>query len=327
MFLLFLFPTLALSYNSIWTWNNMNTIPQQRNYYNQPEIPSACSNGRTSDTYAFACPHMTLLSDDMILASRFDNLENDFLYAVAGSSTDDDCGKCYQVQLLDAERKWRNNFKQFVVQVINSGYDVMSGQLDIFMGGGGFGYFDACNVDCKSNYCQGGGCLDNMYDTPFSNWNQAEYNDPNVCYSGGIKWLDSKSPEALLHLCQGLVGYQDNLKNRITVDSCFRSNILLYHQNFISTNYLQVQCPQGLTLLTGLQRQDDYENPFPHMDNRLENHCQGNPSQGHVCVTTMQDCCKFSCAWSNKGNPVANWSRVDACKKDGTIWYYQEIKN
>jgi hypothetical protein len=35
-----------------------------------------------------------------------------------------------------------------VVQAVNSGFDVIPGQLDVFMGAGGFGWYDACNVDC-----------------------------------------------------------------------------------------------------------------------------------------------------------------------------------
>jgi hypothetical protein len=40
-----------------------------------------------------------------MLASKYDKLDKNFLYAVAGSASDDECGKCYQVKLLDAERQ------------------------------------------------------------------------------------------------------------------------------------------------------------------------------------------------------------------------------
>jgi hypothetical protein len=60
-----------------------------------------------------------MLSQDMHLASKYDKLDKHFVYAVAGSDTDAECGTCYQVQLLDAERVWRDNFPLLIVQAIN----------------------------------------------------------------------------------------------------------------------------------------------------------------------------------------------------------------
>ena len=323
----------------LWSWGNTqnssfyreDSFPLPRDYsHDVDEYGSACGNGWSQD-HGFACPHMMLLSNDMIQASIYDGLDADFLYAVAGSSSDDDCGRCYQIQLLDAERKWRPDFKQLIVQVINSGFDVMTGQMDIFMGAGGFGYFTACNSDCRFHACQGGTCKGSMYDTPFESWDQAHYNDPNACYSGGIKWLDeantsdSDSGDILTRLCSGLIGHEpQDPKDQITIDSCYRSNAELYHQNFVSTRYTSIQCPAGLTMVTGLRRADDHQDMLaqPHPDNVLHKQCNGDRSQGHFCITTMQDCCKPSCAWSNKGNPDPQWSRVDTCSRTGSILGY-----
>jgi hypothetical protein len=316
----------------LWSWGNANDLPLPRNYsHDVDEYMSACGNGWSwsqdhDNNYGFACPHMMLLSNDMIHASIYDNLDANFLYAVAGSSSDDDCGRCYQIQLLDAERQWRPDFKQLIVQIINSGFDVMAGQMDIFMGAGGFGYFTACNSDCRSHACQGGTCQEPMYDTPFEFWDQAHYNDPNACYSGGIKWLDeANNTETLDRLCRGLIGHEPrDPKDQITIDSCYRSNMELYHQNFVSTHYTSVQCPMGLTMVTGLRRadDDDYARARPHPDNILDKQCNGDRSKGHFCITTMQDCCKPSCAWRNKGNPDPKWSRVDTCSRTGSILGY-----
>jgi hypothetical protein len=264
---------------------------------------------------------MMMLSDDMILASQRDRLTQ-FYYAVAGSATDDECGKCYQIKVLDAERQWSTSFKQLIVQVINSGHDVMRGQFDIFMGGGGFGYFTSCNRDCQTRYCQGGACRDSMYSSDFSKWNNAEYYDPNICYSGGIKWLDHKNHSEILKLCQGLVGTSRTLKDNITVDSCYRTNRYLYHQNFVSLDAKRVACPVHLYLLTGLRRRDDQNYPKIDINNVLDIKCRGDRTQGRYCLTTMQDCCKPSCAWSNKGYPDTVYSRADTCDKSGHIIDY-----
>lgn len=315
------------AYNSYWNWNISSTqkygnFPKIRNYKNKPEYMSACANGQKSNTYGFACPYMMMYSDDMILASQKDNHYKNFLYAVAGSANDDECGKCYQIQLLDAEREWKSNFKQLIVQVINSGHDVMRGQFDIFMGGGGFGYFTSCNKDCKTKYCQGGACNDFMYNSTFDKWNNAEYNDPNICYSGGIKWLDHKNKTEILQLCRSLVGNSKLLKDNITVDSCYRTNIYLYHQNFVSLNAKRVACPTNLYKLTGLNRKDNQNYPKINITNNFDIQCRGDRTQGHYCITTMQDCCKPSCAWSNKGYPDSVYSRADTCDKFGNILDY-----
>jgi len=266
--------------------------------------PSACANGPGVGPFGYACPAMMMLTDVMVHAAREDGLEADFVYAVAGSATDESCGKCFQVQLLDAEREWRPDFKQLVVQVINSGFDVMPYQFDLFMGAGGFGYFTACNSDCTQRACQGGPCAQGMFRGTFRQWVDAEYDDPNLCYSGGIKWLNRTSIARLWGLCSALDGSparmnQTNASIHLR-DSCFRTNRQLYHQNFVATRSSPVRCPPALTRVTGLRRTDDASLPAPAATLPLPNTCQGARDQGHYCITTMQDCCKPSCAWSGK---------------------------
>lgn len=298
------------------------------------QYPSACQNGGyfsynnpgsgNNDGergYAFACPSMTMLSPPMISASVADGNQETFVYATAGGSRDDQCGMCYQVQLLDAERKWRDDFPLLIVQVINSGYDVLENQLDIFMGAGGFGYFTACNSDCTQRSCQGGACRKGMYKGVFSDWIDAQYDDPNLCYSGGIKWLDEKSPEELEDLCAQLnKGDVSKPFSQMTQQSCVQTNLQLFHQNFVASRSQRVQCPPGLVAVTKLQRPDDIDVPdLPRFDLPLTMQCRGDRSQGRFCVTTMQDCCKPSCAWSNKvpGLPVEGKECVASCDENG----------
>lgn len=320
---------MVMAGGSLWNWEQTNAttpygrIPRPRSYLG--EYPSACANGGGNAPYGFACPHMMMLSDDMILASRRDRLEPHFVYAVAGASSDSECGMCYQVKLLDAEREWRPTFKQLVVQVINSGFDVLPHQLDLFMGAGGFGYFTSCNKDCYQKFCQGGPCKDSMYESSFVSWNQAQYPDQgphSLCYSGGIKWLDKKNNTALMGLCKKLTAGRKWYSDNITVDSCYRTNTQLYHQNFVSIDLRRVRCPESLTFLTGLRRADDASFPSVSITNTLPEQCRGDRSQGHFCITTMQDGCKPSCSWSGKGNPDPQWPRADVCKKNGLIFDY-----
>jgi len=263
---------------------------------------SACNNGggfSYDGRFGYACPQMMMLSDEFVEATRQDGLPG-FVYAVAGGASDSECGYCYQVQVLDAEREWRSDFPLLVVQIVNSGYDVMRGQLDLFMGAGGFGYFTACNADCSSAYCQGGPCAQGMYQGTFKDWVNAEYNDPNLCYSGGIKWLGNKNETDLEALCDGLSNHAKDYLGNTTRTSCVDTNVEGFHQNFVSTRYTRVQCPHHLTRVTGLHRLDDATLPLPSPSLSLDEQCLGDRTQGHYCVTTMQDCCKMSCSWSGK---------------------------
>ncbi len=263
-----------------------------------------------------------MLTSDMVSAGRYDGYaQEDFVYATAGGSSDADCGTCYQVQLLDAERQWRSDFPLVVVQVINSGFDVMEGQLDLFMGGGGFGYFTACNKDCGSRYCQGGPCKAGMYQGSFEAWVNPHYPDPNACYAGGIKWLNETSENLVWSYCQSLSGGgATQSKDEMLWDSCYHSNRLLFHQNFVATRYERVQCPRGLYMTTGLRRSDDASYPLPDKGLLLARSCRGSRESGHYCVTSMQDCCVPSCAWPGKvpGGADPAFFRVDRCLRDGS---------
>lgn len=311
--------------DSLWGWNNHSNgiygnVPQPRRY--QKEINSACAGDMQSESYGFSCPHMMLMSADMSLAASYDNNDKDFIYATAGTSTDNKCGSCYQVELIDAEIESQEGLaqKQLIIQVINSGFDIFEGQFDVYMGAGGFGYYTAANADCQINYCQGGPCRDHMYSGNFSQWTNTVFYDRNACYSGGIKWLDHTNP--LIKMCKQAVNFEDSLKDRILVDSCVQSNSMLYHQNFLSTKYLNIKCPEGLYRLTGLKRQDEDNLPSANVSNELTNSCTGSKERGIFCYTTMCDMCKPSCSWLNKGNPDILWAKVDTCNRDGLLYDY-----
>lgn len=267
--------------------------------------PSACNNGPYGESsYAFACPDYAMLSDAMIRAAGGDP---DLVYATVGASSDSECGACYLVELLDAEIVWRADFPRLVVQVINSGYDVLQGQMDIYMGAGGFGYFTACNTDCGTRYCAGGPCHAAMSRGDYAAWTYSLWEDPNSCYSGGIRMLHRANADDVWSRC-GALGAHDEI-----VRSCARTNLELFHQNFVSTAYRRVRCPMALSNITGMLRSDDTLYPEASADMDLHQSCQGDRANAHFCVTTMQDCCVPSCSWPGKVPTVAGWDSVRAC--------------
>ena len=310
---------------SLWGWNlNLTQVmlcagkPPPRSTVDR--LPSACANGGGPYAhYGYACPHHMMFSADMVLAAMVDGYDAWARYAVAGAAKDSDCGICWQVRPLDAERHWNDSLGSYrlIVQAVNSGFDVMPGQLDLFMGAGGQGYFTAVNADCQTHYCQGGPCAKGMYAGTFDVWNNAHYSDPNQCYSGGVKWLREKSYADLEAFCRALSAGQGEYKDISLWQSCIASNWELYHQNFESADLVRVACPDGLVRVTGLRRADDSGYPWPTWDLAPTIQCRGDRSKGHFCITTMHDGCIPSCAWPGKVNTDPSWSQVDTCDADG----------
>jgi hypothetical protein len=304
--------------NLVWTWTNSTTIPGPRT--STSSAPSACANGGSGSSYAYACQHMNMLTDDMLLAARRDGLAEDFLYAVSGANSDSECGICYQMELLKAEKVWRDYwFPQIITQVVNSGFDVLHGSQDISHAAGGFGYYQALSSDCQYNYCDGGPCKEGMYEGDFAAWTDAEFPTKDRCYAGGLKVFNHTDYNELVRKCRRLTGEKDILNNRILWDGCIRSNLVFLHQNFYGSRYTRVQCPESLYRLTGIRRSDDEDYPYPHIDNRLDKSVDGNIESGHPATTTYSDGCRPSCAWPGKVNTVPGYSAVDVCDRQGRV--------
>ena len=98
-----------------------------------------------------------LLSLDMQYAAQTDGNSDWAVYVVAGIGQSSECGKCFQLQITGGGNI--PSKKSYIVQAVNTGSDVSSGQFDILLGAGGFGIYDACASDCKYGpTCSGGHC-------------------------------------------------------------------------------------------------------------------------------------------------------------------------
>ena len=304
---------------SLWDWGYTNitkytvypNIPHTNKIYiphGDHEASSACNGGGPNDV-GFACPHLLLFSSDLLLAAERDGLGGNFYYGTAASQTDGDCGKCFQVKIMDAELKWNDTLsqKQLILQITNSGNDVVKGQFDVHIGAGGFGYYTACNSDCRNRYCQGGPCSTGLFDSTFEDWNPS-----SNCYAGGVKEIFADYDKVWEACCK--LTKNNNYKDEVLRQTCWYSNIMLYHQNFFSTDSIQVKCPEGLTKATGLKRIDDDGLPYPDTNNKHNIFCRNNN-----CITGYQDCCKMSCSWKKSGSADAVLSRVYTCDHNGLI--------
>jgi hypothetical protein len=106
------------------------------------DAANACSPGGGS---AFLCHHNTPWAVS-------DNLAYGFA-AVSTDASSDICGKCYQLDFTGSSHNAAGDpgsallaGKHMIVQAINVGGDVGSGQFDLAIPGGGVGLFNACSA-------------------------------------------------------------------------------------------------------------------------------------------------------------------------------------
>lgn len=249
---------------------------------------------------SFSCPHLMLLSSDMMMAAKTDG-NSWAVYGVAGIGQTSDCGKCFQLEITSSQSgSPLPSVTKLIVQAINTGSDVSSGQFDIFMGAGGFGIYDACASDCKSGrVCSGGHCNEPMFSGGFSAWTP----DGN-CYGGGVR--DASGCDALVTTPLQSRNFAENT----LVYGCKAAIEQHYHQNF-NLNYQPVKCPGSLVKVTGLRNKNE-ELLVPSKELKLAAGGQGR-------YTTTMDCCKPTCAWRQNTGSFAdpNFPQVYVCGKDG----------
>ena len=281
---------------SLWKWSGQQTssrlgspVPDSSSGadYN---TESGCGGGGDSKL-GWSCPHLMLLSPDMQYAAQADN-NSWAVYAVAGIGAIHDCGTCYQLEIVNGDAPTPS---KYIVQAVNTGGDVSSGQFDILMGGGGFGIYDACSSDCQNGrVCSGGHCNAPQFTGDFSAWT------PNGnCYGGGVRSADQCS--------------------KLTTTNSFADATLLYgcptaiqrgyHANF-GVKWARVQCPASLYKVTGIRQKGDTAYPLPRPDMDLQH-------QGRT--TTTMDCCKPTCAWRQnvQGITDSTFPQVYTCNKEG----------
>jgi hypothetical protein len=296
----------------------------------------------------FICPRFMLFSTEMIQAAIDDakqygwgdGEDPPFNYGVVGHDPDvgglDDgpssCCQCYQIIFKKPEPSSPQPPelpypKPLIVQSFNTAASGPKG-FDVFMGAGGYGAFNSCYKDpAFSNTSK----FDEFIYDAFP------YQNPG---SGGISFLRCQecikgwppTAEALEsaacqkkieQLCnQALV----NASAQITEDtrrSCIETNKLksLYHQNW-EVWAKRVRCPDNLTRVTGCRlKEDKLPLPIPSVKTPVDAKKNGTFSDGYH-TTTMQDCCKPTCAWADwilnyKLIPDGDWNSFYSCDKNG----------
>lgn len=306
---------------------------------------NACSESKTSKPGAdvtFICPRFMLFSPEMLQAAIDDGNE-EYLYAVVGHDVDrgfldgdaaSTCCNCYQIIYAYPspynEKQVQLNPdnvsnpasavpvpKPIIAQSFNTA--ATQNTFDIYMGGGGFGAHNGCGpgLDATSTsgeylyekYPKEGGYSGGV--KPITHWSQCKNQYQWVTDSSlGSKVCQDKVTETcnqITHADPKITEYARN--------SCIQANQpqSLYHANW-SVYVRRVQCPEALTRVTGCKLQDQ---SLPKVDGLItaeqaakDNSFWKKGSNGRMYeTTTMEDCCRPSCA-------AANWVQEKGLKVD-----------
>ena len=306
---------------------------------------NACLENETSKPgadVAFICPRFMLHSPEMIQAAIDDGNE-EYLYAVVGHDVDkgfidgndeSTCCQCYQIIYAwpspDNDRQVQKNPddvsnpasavpipKPIIAQSFNTA--ATQNTFDIYMGGGGFGAHNGCGPGLPATSTSG----QYLYES---------YPEEGG-YSGGVKpithWSECKNQyQWVTEASLGSEACQDKVRetcNEITHadpyiteyarNSCIKANQVesLHHANW-SVYVRKVECPEGLTRVTGCRLQNQ---GLPKVDGLITPEQAANDpsfwkkgSNGKMYeTTTMEDCCRPSCA-------AANWVERKGLKVD-----------
>jgi hypothetical protein len=317
---------------------------------------NACQNEGKPGAPGFICPRYMLFSDEMQQASTDDatryswGATSPFEYAVVGHDTDGDansvddpgkspCCQCYQLvpslpedQVLDQKTKQPTIPipKPLIVQAFNTGATTKT--FDIFMGSGGFGAFNAC--------APGGSAIDYQYTGYPTGQSNGQPSGGGVKavgdFGNGTACKDQNNLVTAATIgssaCQSLVANAcDQIQaatpavQEETRRSCIDSNKpdSLYHQNW-KVYAKRVACPEALTEVTGCKLTENLPPPDPKVTTAAAAAADPSFKTGYS-TTTMQDCCKPSCAWQDKvtgtdGGHTASgqYNSFYTCSKDGT---------
>jgi hypothetical protein len=299
-----------------------------------------------------------MFSREMVQAAKddaalygWDGEEPPFNYAIVGHDADfngsdgdssglDDgassCCQCYQLIYETPEPSSPQPPelpypKAVIAQSFNTAASGPKG-FDVFMGAGGYGAFNACYDDPE---------FANTSDFGVFIYDEYPYQNPG---GGGIAFLrypecvgtdwpptatalqSAECQNTITEMCnQALV----NASGGVTEDtrtSCIQTNQVdsLYHQNW-KVRAKRVQCPENLTRVTGCKLNEDHlPMPLPEVQTPADAEAEGSftsPDQDYH-TTTMQDCCKPTCAWTDWVVPYdlpadGDWNSFYSCDQNG----------
>lgn len=323
------------------------------------EAANACSPpeafSKAGMPKTFICPSFMLYSDEMLQAAKDDaalygwgdTANPPFTYGVAGHDRDlggldeneSTCCQCYQLVFAKPNNEGDSpqppDSLPYPKPIIVQSFNTAAGggnNFDIFMAAGGYGAYNACYNDPA--FGSTSQFKEFMYDS-------FPYQNPG---SGGIKYLNeliartecvkgwprtasalmsAACQEKIKQLCNQALMKASPQITEYTRRSCIECNKAnsLYHQNW-QVLVKRVRCPDNLTRVTGCRlKEEKLSLPLPKVQTPDQARTDGTFKAGYTS-TTMQDCCKPTCAWVgytiDAKLPVdGDWSVFYSCDKNG----------
>jgi Glycosyl hydrolase family 45 len=268
-------------------------------------VQNACTNG---GDVSFICPRFMLFSGEMKQAAADDAAAmgwpaGSFNYGVA-TLNGAECCACYQIVYGTVEND-QYDFtppKPLIIQDFNTGGE--NNAFDVFMGKGGEG-------------AQTNGCTQLYSSYPSigePNGGGIRASSISACGTTTSSVASAACVSAITSDCDQ-INASSSYVTATTQTSCIEANSAtsLYHDNW-NVRARQVECPTALTEVTGC-KPNAGGNPQP--DPTVQTVAQAS-SWGTYSTTTMEDCCKPSCAWpGNVQNTQAPWSAMYQCDGSG----------
>jgi hypothetical protein len=316
------------------------------------KVANACSPPESTDKAGlpktFACPRHMLFSDEMKQAARDDAAANGwgtatepaFTYAVVGHDADGQgldqgagnstCCQCYQLvfdkpEPGSAQPPALPIPKPMIVQSFNTAAGGGK-NFDIFMGAGGFGAFNACVAGsyAGTQTTTFGKFQYSAFPSQFNGQGGVKFINLDECKVNGgatVATLTSTACQGrIAQLCDSATA-PSAATTRTTRASCKEGNLLAsaYHQNW-TVRAKKVECPAALTRVTGC-RLAPAGLPQPDARARTVDATDATFLSGYT-TTTMQDCCKPTCAWKDYTTGqglkvVGGWSSFYSCDENG----------
>lgn len=311
------------------------------------KVANACSPPEAEDKanleMTFACPRFMLLGREMLAAAADDwGTPSPFNYAVVGHDvdlggvdsglTDSTCCQCYQL-VFDLPEAGSPQPPELPIPppLIVQSFNTAAGgskNFDVFMAAGGYGAFNACFDDPTfAGTSTFGHFLYDGFPNQYPGQGGIKVTNLAECkVSGAVTAASLTSPACqgkVTELCQqatGIAGASPLVTSNSRA-SCIGANQLatLYHQNW-TVAAKRVECPVALTRVTGC-RLLPAGLPAPDPSVVVAAQADASFARGYT-TTTMQDCCKPTCAWKDWVEdhgltPDGPWRSFYSCNQQG----------
>jgi hypothetical protein len=310
---------------------------------------SACEGTKSGsvDT-GFLCPRFILFGAEMTQAAVDDwGASSPFNYAVVGHDPDTaldtngtngnrSCCECYQLVYdtpNEAEATVNGTGASAVTvppPLIVQAFNTSAGggkNFDVYMGAGGFGGNNACAPNYTTQPSQSGEYLYTNFPTYGEGGNggvkaatiQACDNQYNLITTATLS--SSACQTQVATYCDQIAASSSAVASE-TTQSCIQSNApsTYYHLNW-KVYAKRVECPTHLTEVTGCELAPQ---GLPQANQNVTTAAQAAADSSFLSgytTTTMQDCCKPTCAWQDNvktaGTAVGMYDSFYSCNQQG----------